>query len=111
MGNGDTGVCQGPGTPYDAGRPASEQTTDCSYTYGRSSASEPDGAYLVTATVRWNVTWTIVGAPGGGDLGASPRSESVALPRSEERRVGKECVSTCRSRWWPDKSKKNITPQ
>src|SRR3546814_15798422 len=22
------------------------------------------------------------------------------LDRSEERRVGKECVSTCRSRWW-----------
>src|SRR3546814_16455469 len=21
--------------------------------------------------------------------------------RSEERRVGKECVRTCRSRWWP----------
>src|SRR3546814_16059764 len=21
--------------------------------------------------------------------------------RSEERRVGKECASTCRSRWWP----------
>src|SRR3546814_11609337 len=24
-----------------------------------------------------------------------------AIPRSEERRVGKECVSTCRSRWSP----------
>src|SRR3546814_8132246 len=24
-----------------------------------------------------------------------------AAPRSEERRVGKECVSTCRSRWSP----------
>src|SRR3546814_13617195 len=24
-----------------------------------------------------------------------------ASPRSEERRVGKECVSTCRSRWSP----------
>src|SRR3546814_19244915 len=24
-----------------------------------------------------------------------------ALWRSEERRVGKECVSPCRSRWWP----------
>src|SRR3546814_14186187 len=24
------------------------------------------------------------------------------LPRSEERRVGKECVRTCSSRWWPD---------
>src|SRR3546814_16602472 len=23
------------------------------------------------------------------------------LGRSEERRVGKECVSKCRSRWWP----------
>src|SRR3546814_16809556 len=27
-------------------------------------------------------------------------------PRSEERRVGKECVSTCRSRWSPYTSKK-----
>src|SRR3546814_20154647 len=26
--------------------------------------------------------------------------------RSEERRVGKECVSTCRSRWSPDHYKK-----
>src|SRR3546814_4501156 len=25
----------------------------------------------------------------------------IAGPRSEERRVGKECVSTCRSRWSP----------
>src|SRR3546814_13149204 len=25
----------------------------------------------------------------------------VVKPRSEERRVGKECVSTCRSRWSP----------
>src|SRR3546814_16611325 len=28
--------------------------------------------------------------------------------RSEERRVGKECVSTCRSRWSPYHSKKKI---
>src|SRR3546814_11758984 len=26
---------------------------------------------------------------------------AFAAVRSEERRVGKECVSTCRSRWWP----------
>src|SRR3546814_11619694 len=26
---------------------------------------------------------------------------SAAMKRSEERRVGKECVSTCRSRWSP----------
>src|SRR3546814_12944217 len=29
--------------------------------------------------------------------------------RSEERRVGKECVSTCRYRWSPVRSKKNKT--
>src|SRR3546814_20757679 len=28
--------------------------------------------------------------------------------RSEERRVGKECVSTCRSRWEPDHYKKYL---
>src|SRR6056297_3751972 len=30
--------------------------------------------------------------------------------RSEERRVGKECVSTCRSRWSPCHSKKKNWP-
>src|SRR3546814_12359733 len=30
----------------------------------------------------------------------------LGLGRSEERRVGKECVSTCRSRWSPYYSKK-----
>src|SRR3546814_20753835 len=28
--------------------------------------------------------------------------QSQKMERSEERRVGKECVSTCRSRWSPD---------
>src|SRR3546814_6761903 len=42
------------------------------------------------------------GRGGLGDVGFAiglvpPRS----LARSEERRVGKECVSTCRSRWSP----------
>src|SRR3546814_20769538 len=36
--------------------------------------------------------------------GAIRRSSAFVLleKRSEERRVGKECVSTCRSWWWPD---------
>src|SRR3546814_15431683 len=32
---------------------------------------------------------------------AFDESVDSALARSEERRVGKECVSTCRSRWSP----------
>src|SRR3546814_19215811 len=37
----------------------------------------------------------------------------LTQPRSEERRVGKECVSTCRSRWSPyhAKNKKNKSIQ
>src|SRR3546814_17226781 len=31
---------------------------------------------------------------------------SMLSGRSEERRVGKECVSTCRSRWCPEHYKK-----
>src|SRR3546814_13547104 len=39
-------------------------------------------------------------------IGADPRHARRPAGRSEERRVGKECVSTCRSRWLPEQSKK-----
>ena len=35
--------------------------------------------------------------PTGVDMG----EVGVAIPRSEERRVGKECLRLCRSRWSP----------
>src|SRR3546814_13433018 len=39
--------------------------------------------------------------------GDSDGQITLGMIRSEERRVGKECVSTCRSRWSPYHSKKN----
>src|SRR3546814_14197454 len=40
------------------------------------------------------------------EIGEREMSTILAVPprkeRSEERRVGKECVSTCKSRWSPD---------
>src|SRR3546814_15766368 len=49
----------------------------------------------------------------GAGVAAPPRNSGISglprpleEPRSEERRVGKECVSTCRSRWSPYHSKK-----
>src|SRR3546814_13178750 len=50
--------------------------------------------------------WPTFGEAGVLGLNISPlieryRKEGQDLRRSEERRVGKECVSTCRSRWWP----------
>src|SRR3546814_13740526 len=44
----------------------------------------------------------------GAHQGATPASTNDAVARSEERRVGKECVSTCSSRWSPYHYKKNI---
>src|SRR3546814_2498213 len=34
-------------------------------------------------------------------LAVIPPAATLTVTRSEERRVGKECVSTCRSRWSP----------
>jgi hypothetical protein len=89
MGNGDRVTCEGPGTAYDPSRPSSEQSTDCSYTYRKSSARAPGGAYTVTATVVWEVSWTVTGAAGGGSLGTAPRSQSVRLPVKEIQAVNR----------------------
>src|SRR3546814_1766817 len=43
---------------------------------------------------------------GGLDAEAEAAGELAGAERSEERRVGKECVSTCRSRWSPYHKKK-----
>src|SRR3546814_13921025 len=47
------------------------------------------------------------GAPPSADvlrrlIARHVEEEMLYRERSEERRVGKECVSTCRSRWSPD---------
>src|SRR3546814_16728205 len=45
-------------------------------------------------------------APGSVIDGNDAEFGNPDLKRSEERRVGKECVSTCRSLWSPDLQKK-----
>src|SRR3546814_4417420 len=84
----------------------------CSSDLKLNSATASPGTTLVAPVpARRLDTWNVVG--GKYSL---PRSHSVAAisaragaswctglraRRSEERRVGKECVSTCRSRWSP----------
>src|SRR3546814_19442136 len=54
----------------------------------------------------WEAGWAAVRAGAAGFIVPFMFVYEPALlaigewPRSEERRVGKECVSTCRARWW-----------
>lgn len=69
-------VCRDEGTPYDSSRPASDQSTTCSYTFRHSSAGQPNNAYRVTVTLVWHVTWTSnIGA--SGDLGFVSRTATI----------------------------------
>src|SRR3546814_13428139 len=42
---------------------------------------------------------TALGVFGAGNIGAAVTKFAAPFVRSEERRVGNECVSTCRYRW------------
>jgi hypothetical protein len=64
MGDGTTVTCHGPGTPYSGGNPAAASPT-CGHTYQRSSAGQPSGAYQVTVTITWDITWMATGGAGG----------------------------------------------
>lgn len=69
-------VCREAGAPYDTSRPASEQSTSCSYTFRHSSAGQPGDAYRVTVTLVWHVTWTSnIGT--SGDLGLVSRTRTI----------------------------------
>src|SRR3546814_18798567 len=71
---GSTGAQQNQ-VPQSVSRTKASLSHSTRQTHGATMATKPH-----TSTGRG------IDQPGGG---------------SEERRVGKECVSTCRSRWWP----------
>lgn len=95
MGDGGETVCDGPGTAYDPRLPAQDQSSSCTYTYGRSSAGEPsvtgnpdDGAFSVTAAVHWSVVWVADGAPGGGALAPLSTSSTIDVRVEQVESIG-----------------------
>src|SRR3546814_3648664 len=64
-----------------------------------------DGAELASEDVRSALR--LAEAEAADRLAGHHLRHDLPLCRSEERRVGKECVSTCRSRWSPYHYKKN----
>src|SRR3546814_13143299 len=68
---------------------------------------EQDAARLELTEAFQKISPATEGA--GAELGgAKYEADRPADVRSEERSVGKECVSTCRSRWSPYHEKKKI---
>ncbi len=57
MGDGGGVTCVGPGVAWTSG--ASEDATDCSYTYEHSSYGAPGGRFEASVTVTWDFEWWI----------------------------------------------------
>jgi hypothetical protein len=81
MGDGKTVTCNGPGTPYGGGNPAAASPT-CGHTYDQSSAGQPGGAYKVTVTITWDITWA--GPAGAGGALAPLQTVAAAAFRVAE---------------------------
>jgi hypothetical protein len=86
MGDGHSVTCYGPGTVYDSNKPASGQSTTCSYLYRTPSSAAPGGRYTVTATIYYRVSWIARSAPGGGNLGlvAGPTARAAVVVEQAE---------------------------
>src|SRR3546814_20942145 len=78
---------------------------------GRGAAYDSREAFIVAEEIALARTWAPIGAfqlaaPALIDFGTDEQKRHflprIRSARSEERRGGKECVSTFRSRGWPD---------
>ena len=85
-GDGGKVTCGGPGAAYDPALSSAWQGTYCSHTYARTSIGQPTpdgdpdhGQFGLVATVVWAVTWTAVGASGGGTLPTLTTSSTAPL--------------------------------
>src|SRR3546814_14958685 len=83
-------------------RPPRSTRTDTLFPYTTlfRSGTEPSSSSFRDAFVRYRPK------PTDMDFQCSLATLLYPVNRSEERRVGKECVSTCRSRWSSDHYKK-----
>jgi len=92
LGDGSTVVCEGPGTPYVAGGDPAAPSPDCGHTYLRSSAGEPAGAFVVSATVSWGVSWS--GAGQSGTLPALTTTSTAQLRVGESQAINTSGTGT-----------------
>jgi hypothetical protein len=64
--------------------------TSCSYAYSKSSAPGPGHAgdtFTITATIVWDVNYTVTGAAGGGPLPAITRTATATVRVGENQAI------------------------
>ena len=87
------------GTNFSGGTDSGATWTD-TYDGSGNIPSFNAGSIDINATGSYVVSYEYVDV--SGNTGSISRTVNViAVPRSEERRVGKECHSECRARWSP----------
>src|SRR3546814_17529032 len=86
----------------DLDRPAQQHARDQEIGAPRLQARSEDAVHLVVDEQRMFGEYPPAKVGGHDEAGVVVFADAIALKRSEERRVGKECVSTCRSRWSQD---------
>src|SRR3546814_15843465 len=91
-----------PGTCFALGLAAATSPVAAVATVPDQFASHPYAPHVAEASQRFGIPelwiWAVMRAESRGNSRAVSPAGAI---RSEERRVGKECVSTCRSRWSP----------
>jgi len=86
MGDGGRVVCHGAGTAYSSRFAPGSASPTCGYVYRHGSARAAGGAYTVTATTTWRITWTAtIGT--GGSLPSISRSSQISLRVAEAQAV------------------------
>src|SRR3546814_6183599 len=75
--------------------------TRCALVTGVQTCALPICSFASSGEVYAGIYWNGLCAFNRDSFNSGGGSSTVSASRSEERRVGKECVSTCRSRWSP----------
>jgi hypothetical protein len=82
MGDGTDVVCRTAGTPYKAAY-GDKSSPDCGHTYEKSSSSQSDGKYTVTATSDWVITWEGAGQTGTILLNGLTRTTAISVGEAQ----------------------------
>jgi hypothetical protein len=82
LGDGTKVVCQTAGTPYQTSY-GMRKSPDCGHVYAKSSAHQPSGKFIVSATSDWVITWEGAGQTGTILVNGLTRSVEIVVGEAQ----------------------------